>query len=80
MNGHQLATQDSGKLASIGESAASSRPMRWIRVHKLPDYASFAHTAHVAILPADGWAIIACVRELERKRPASATGAPAGVK
>jgi mono/diheme cytochrome c family protein len=33
-----------------------------------------------AIPPADRWAIIAYVRELERKRLASATGAPAGVK
>lgn len=32
------------------------------------------------IPPADRWAIIAYVRELQRKRPASATGAPAGVK
>jgi mono/diheme cytochrome c family protein len=32
------------------------------------------------IPPADRWAIIAYVRELERKRLASATGAPAGVK
>ena len=27
---------------------ASGRPMRWIRVHKLPDYAYFTHRAHVA--------------------------------
>ena len=32
------------------------------------------------IPPADRWAIIAYVRELERKRLASATGAPAGIK
>ena len=29
---------------------------------------------------ADRWAIVAYVRELERKRVASATGAPAGIK
>jgi mono/diheme cytochrome c family protein len=32
------------------------------------------------IPPADRWAIVAYVRELERKRLASATGAPAGAK
>ena len=32
------------------------------------------------IPPADRWAIVAYVRDLERKRLASATGAPAGVK
>ena len=32
------------------------------------------------IPPADRWAIIAYVRELERKRLASAAGAPAGIK
>ena len=32
------------------------------------------------IPPADRWAIIAYVRELERKRLASAAGAPAGVQ
>lgn len=44
--------RDSEKLPSIRESAASGRPMRWIRVQKLPDYAYFAHNVHGAILPA----------------------------
>ncbi len=32
------------------------------------------------IPPADRWAIVAYVRELQRKRPASAPGAPAGIQ
>jgi hypothetical protein len=40
--------RDSEKLAPIRASIASGRPMRWIRVHKLPDYAYFAHRSHVA--------------------------------
>ena len=48
MNCHRLVKRDSEKLAPIRESAASGRPMRWIRVHKLPDYAYFTHRAHVA--------------------------------
>src|SRR3954464_3604139 len=48
MNCHRLVKKDSAVLAPIRASAASGRPMRWIRVHKLPDYAYFAHNAHVA--------------------------------
>jgi hypothetical protein len=44
MNCHQLVKKDSEKLAPIRESAQSGRPMRWIRVHKLPDYAYFHHS------------------------------------
>ena len=48
MNCHRLVKRDSEKLAPIRESAATGRPMQWIRVHKLPDYAYFTHRAHVA--------------------------------
>jgi hypothetical protein len=48
MNCHQTVLRDSQALAPIRASAASGRPMRWIRVHKLPDYAHFTHRAHVA--------------------------------
>jgi Cytochrome c7 and related cytochrome c len=48
MNCHRLVKRDSEKLAPIRDSAATGRPMRWIRVHKLPDYAYFTHRAHVA--------------------------------
>ena len=48
MNCHQLVKKDSELLAPIRDSVASGRPMRWIRVHKLPDFAYFAHNAHVA--------------------------------
>ena len=48
MNCHTLVKRDSPVLAPIRDSAKSGRPMRWIRVHKLPDYAYFTHSAHVA--------------------------------
>ena len=48
MNCHLTVKKDSELLAPIRDSATSGRPMRWIRVHKLPDYAYFAHNAHVA--------------------------------
>jgi Cytochrome c7 and related cytochrome c len=48
MNCHQAVKRDSALLAPIRDSAQSGRPMRWIRVHKLPDFAYFTHRAHVA--------------------------------
>ena len=48
MNCHRLVKRDSPLLEPIRESASSGRPMRWVRVHKLPDYAYFEHRSHVA--------------------------------
>jgi hypothetical protein len=47
MNCHQTVKRDSPLLAPIRESMQSGRPMRWIRVHKLPEYAYFTHNMHV---------------------------------
>jgi hypothetical protein len=48
MNCHQLVMRDSEKLKPIRDSAASGQPMRWVRVHKLPEYAYFNHRAHIS--------------------------------
>ena len=48
MNCHQTVKRDSPALAAIRDSAKTGRPMRWVRVHKLPDYAFFHHRVHVA--------------------------------
>ena len=48
MNCHKTVKRDSPKLEPIRESASTGRPMRWIRVHSLPDYAYFRHDVHVA--------------------------------
>ena len=48
MNCHQAVKRDSALLAPIRDSAQNGRPMRWIRVHNLPDYAYFTHRAHVS--------------------------------
>ena len=47
MNCHAIVARESPKLAPLRESWASGRPMRWTRVHSLPDYAYFNHAAHV---------------------------------
>jgi hypothetical protein len=47
MNCHATVKRDAATLAPIRDSAQSGRPMRWIRVHELPDYAYFTHRSHV---------------------------------
>ncbi len=48
MNCHERIAADSDKQVLVRESAASGKPIRWIKVHDLPDYAYFDHSAHVA--------------------------------
>lgn len=54
MNCHQLvkSTLTGGpffeRLAPVRESYATGKPIEWVRVHQLPDYAYFAHSPHVA--------------------------------
>lgn len=38
---------DSKKLAPVRESAATGDPVLWVKVHDLPDYVYFNHSAHV---------------------------------
>lgn len=47
MNCHKLIKTDSEKLTMIRRSWETKTPMRWVRVHKLPDYAYFNHSAHL---------------------------------
>ncbi len=47
MNCHKLLRAESEKLLVVRESYASGRPIPWVRVHDLPDYAYFDHSAHV---------------------------------
>jgi hypothetical protein len=48
MNCHRVVQRDSEKLEPIRVSASSGAPMRWVRVHKVPEYAYFEHRSHVA--------------------------------
>lgn len=47
MNCHTLVHPGSPKLAPIRESAATGVPVEWVKVHDLPDYVYFNHSAHV---------------------------------
>lgn len=47
MNCHTLVGTDNEKLLPVRESWATKEPIHWVRVHKVPDYAYFDHSAHV---------------------------------
>jgi hypothetical protein len=47
MNCHATILPESPKLLAVRESYATGLPIPWIRVHDLPDYAYFDHSAHV---------------------------------
>ena len=47
MNCHQLILPESEKLMLLRESYAADKPIHWTRVHMLPDYAYFNHSAHL---------------------------------
>ena len=48
MNCHQKVRAESPKLIPVRESFATGMPITWVRIHDLPDYVYFNHSAHVA--------------------------------
>lgn len=48
MNCHAKVRQGSPKLLGVQESWATDKPIAWVRVHNLPDYVYFDHSAHLA--------------------------------
>ena len=47
MNCHAKIRSESPKLLLVRESYATGLPVPWVRVHDLPDYVYFNHSAHV---------------------------------
>lgn len=47
MNCHTLVKPDSEKLTKIRESWQTGKPMEWVRVHKIGEYAYFNHSIHI---------------------------------
>jgi Cytochrome c7 and related cytochrome c len=47
MNCHLLVSRNVESLAPIRDSAKNGTPMKWLRVHKLGEYAYFNHRVHV---------------------------------
>jgi hypothetical protein len=47
MNCHNQVLKDDDRLAVVRASAASGKPIPWVQVNKIPDYAYFNHSVHV---------------------------------
>lgn len=47
MNCHTRVKTASSALAPVRESYATGKPVEWVKIHILPDYAYFNHSAHV---------------------------------
>jgi hypothetical protein len=47
MNCHSQVLKDDPRLAIVRESAATGKPIPWVQVHVVPDYAYFNHSVHV---------------------------------
>jgi len=48
MNCHSQVWQDSSRLAPVRASWFGDEPIRWRRVHQLPEFVYFDHSAHVS--------------------------------
>ena len=47
MTCHAQVQKDNPRLAPVRDSWASGKPISWVKVHNVPDYAYFNHSAHV---------------------------------
>jgi len=47
MNCHNQVLKDDPRLALVRESAATGKPIEWVQIHKLADFAYFNHSVHV---------------------------------
>lgn len=47
MNCHVSIKPDTPKMLQVRESNATGKPIEWIKVHDLPDFVFFNHSAHV---------------------------------
>jgi len=48
MNCHKVIKPESKRLEPIRQAYAGGDPVKWVRVHMLPDYSYFNHSVHVA--------------------------------
>jgi hypothetical protein len=47
MNCHSIVKADSEKLQPVLQSWSTRKPIEWVRVHELPDFVYFDHSAHL---------------------------------
>jgi len=62
MNCHALTASDSDVVLPVRQSAASGDPVRWVRVHDLPDFVYFSHSAHLS----KGVGCVSCHGRIDR--------------
>lgn len=60
MNCHKQVKTESEKLKLVRESWTTDKSIEWVRIHKLPDYAYFNHSAHMGVGVGDKRAAIGC--------------------
>ncbi len=60
MNCHAQVKTESEKLKVVRESWATDKSIEWVRIHKLPDFAFFNHSAHVGVGVGENRAAIGC--------------------
>lgn len=60
MNCHKQIKTGSPQLEALRESWATDTSLRWVRIHKLPDFTYFDHSAHVGVGVGDNRAAIGC--------------------
>jgi hypothetical protein len=63
MNCHSQVKKDSPEIQKLAAAAARGESIRWIKVHRLPDFAWFSHANHVA---AGGQACATCHGEVDK--------------
>ncbi|MCC6129028.1 MAG: cytochrome c3 family protein [Acidobacteria bacterium] len=47
MNCHSQVVKDHPVIAKVKESLKAGRPIEWVRIHRMPDFVYFDHSAHV---------------------------------
>jgi hypothetical protein len=47
MNCHKFIKTESAALEPVRQSWATGQPVEWVKVHKIPDFAYFDHSAHI---------------------------------
>jgi hypothetical protein len=62
MNCHSMLEKQTVDIEKLKESVQQKRPVRWIKVHSLPDYVYFNHSQHVL----SGVACQQCHGEVEK--------------
>ena len=47
MNCHSIVEKQTTEIAKLKEAVQAQRPIRWVKIHNLPDFVYFNHSQHV---------------------------------